>query len=70
MGGGPIKGGRVVGESDALGYVPKTRPTTCADVAATLYQALGLDIHKELPGPQGRPIPLVDFHAKVIKELF
>ena len=70
MGGGPIKGGRVVGESDALGYVPKTRPTTCADVAATLYQALGLDIHKELPGPQGRPIPLVDFDAKVIKELF
>jgi uncharacterized protein (DUF1501 family) len=70
MGGGPLKGGRVVGESDALGYVPKTRPTTCADVAATIYQALGLDIHKELPGPQGRPIPLVDFHAKVIKELF
>jgi hypothetical protein len=70
MGGGPIQGGRVVGESDALGYVPKTRPTTCADVAATLFQGLGLDIHKELPGPQGRPLPLVDFGAKVIKELF
>src|SRR5437660_7971690 len=27
LGGGPIQGGRVVGESDELGYVPKTRPT-------------------------------------------
>lgn len=70
MGGGPIKGGRIVGESDALGYVPKTRPITSGDVAATIYQGLGLDVHKELPGPQGRPIPLVDFGAKAIKELF
>ncbi|MGL4551089.1 MAG: DUF1501 domain-containing protein [Gemmataceae bacterium] len=70
MGGGPIKGGRVVGESDSLGYVPKTRPVTSGDVAATIYQALGLDVHKELPGPQGRPLPLVDFGAKAIKELF
>src|SRR5438105_4900174 len=36
MGGGPIKGGRVVGESDALGYIPKTRPVTPGEVAATL----------------------------------
>src|SRR5262245_31314828 len=70
MGGGPIKGGRVVGESDALGYAPKTRPTTSADVAATIYRALGLDVEKELPGPQGRPIPLVDYGVKAIKELF
>ena len=60
----------MVGESDALGYVPKTRPTTSADVAATIYRALGLDVEKELPGPQGRPIPLVDYGAKAIKELF
>jgi uncharacterized protein (DUF1501 family) len=70
MGGGPIQGGRVVGESDELGYIPKTRPVTPAEVAATLYQALGLDPHKELPGPQNRPIPLADFNAKAIQELF
>ena len=46
MGGGPIKGGRVVGESDELGYAPKTRPVTPGEVAATLYQR---------PGP--RPAP-------------
>ncbi|MBY0231498.1 MAG: DUF1501 domain-containing protein [Gemmataceae bacterium] len=70
MGGGPIKGGRVVGESDALGYVPKTRPVSPGEVAATLYQGLGIDPHKELPGPQGRPLPLVEFSVKPIKELF
>ncbi|MGL6096689.1 MAG: DUF1501 domain-containing protein [Fimbriiglobus sp.] len=70
MGGGPIQGGRVVGESDELGSAPKTRPTTPGEVAATLYRALGLDPHKELPGPQGRPIPLADFGAKPIPELF
>jgi uncharacterized protein (DUF1501 family) len=70
MGGGPIKGGRVVGESDELGYVPKSRPVTPAEVAATLYQGLGLDPHKELPGPQNRPLPLADFNVQPIKELF
>jgi hypothetical protein len=70
MGGGPIKGGRIIGESDALGYVPKTRPVTPGEVAATLYQGLGLDPHKELPGPQNRPLPLVEYGVKPIKELF
>ena len=41
MGGGPIKGGRIVGESDELGYGPKTRPVTPGEVAATIYQGLG-----------------------------
>ncbi|HXD85125.1 MAG TPA: DUF1501 domain-containing protein [Urbifossiella sp.] len=70
MGGGPIQGGRVVGESDELGYAPKSRPVTPGEVAATLYRGLGLDPHKELPGPQGRPIPLADFSVKPIGELF
>jgi uncharacterized protein (DUF1501 family) len=70
MGGGPIKGGRIVGESDELGYVPKSRPVTPAEVAATLFQGLGLDPHKELPGPQNRPLPLADFNVQPIKELF
>jgi hypothetical protein len=69
LGGGPIKGGQVIGESDELGYIPKTRPVTPAEVAATLYQGLGLDIHRELPGPQNRPLPLVDYAVQPIKEL-
>jgi uncharacterized protein (DUF1501 family) len=70
MGGGPIQGGRIIGESDELGYAPKSRPVTPGEVAATLYRGLGLDPHKELPGPQGRPIPLADFSIKPVSELF
>jgi hypothetical protein len=70
MGGGPIRGGRVVGESDELGYIPRRRPVTPAEVAATLYRGLGLDFHRELPGPQNRPIPMVDYGVDAINELF
>ncbi len=70
IGGGPVQGGRVVGESDELGYAPKTRPVTTGEVAATIYRGLGLDPHRELPGPQNRPIPLVDYNLKPITELF
>jgi uncharacterized protein (DUF1501 family) len=69
MGGGPIKGGQVIGESDELGYAPKSRPVTPGDIAATLFRGLGFDPHKELPGPQNRPLPLADFNAQAIKEL-
>jgi uncharacterized protein (DUF1501 family) len=70
IGGGPIKGGRVIGESDELGYSPKSRPVTPGEVAATLYRGLGLDPHRELPGPQNRPLPLADYSLQPIKELF
>jgi hypothetical protein len=43
---------------------------TAAEIAATVYQGLGLDPHKELPGPQGRPLPLADFNVQPIGELF
>jgi hypothetical protein len=70
MGGGPIQGGRVIGESDELGYTPKSRPVSPGEVAATIYQGLGLDPHRELPGPQNRPMPLADYSLRAIKELF
>ncbi|AMV24798.1 hypothetical protein VT84_10405 [Gemmata sp. SH-PL17] len=70
IGGGPLKGGVVVGETDELGYAPKSRPVTPGEVAATLYKGLGLDPHKELPGPQNRPMPMVDYGLKPINELF
>jgi uncharacterized protein (DUF1501 family) len=70
IGGGPIKGGRVVGETDELGYAPKSRPVTPGIVAATVYRGLGLEPHRELPGPQNRPLPLVDYGVQPLKELF
>ena len=44
--------------------------SSTADVVATIYKSLGVDLHTELPGPQGRPFPVVDTHAKAITELF
>ncbi len=70
LGGGPIRGGRIIGESDELGYRPKSRPVTPGEVAATIYHGLGIDPHRELAGPQNRPIPLVDFGVQPIRELF
>jgi hypothetical protein len=68
--GGGVQGGRVVGRSDAIGGVPAERPIEPAEVVATIYRSLGLDLETKLPGPQNRPFPLVDFGVHEIKELF
>ena len=68
--GGPLKGGKIVGSSDEIGAMPKDRPTTPAELAATIYKGLGVDLHTELPGAQGRPIPIVDRGVEPIQELF
>jgi hypothetical protein len=70
IGGGPIRGGRVVGESDEQAFAPRSRPVTPGEVAATILQGLGLDVHRELPGPQNRPLPLVEYGVQAIRELF
>jgi hypothetical protein len=68
--GGGIVGGRVVGQSDEIGGFPLDRPTTTAEVVATIYRSLGVDLEHVLPGPQQRPIPVVDSGVREIRELF
>jgi hypothetical protein len=68
--GGSVKGGQVVGASDEIGYAPKDRPVTPAEIAATVYHGLGIDLATELPGPQGRPMRLVDHGVEPISDLF
>ena len=68
--GGGVQGGRVVGASDPIGAVPADRPVEPADIAATIFHSLGLNLETMLPGPAGRPFPLVDFGHREIKELF
>lgn len=70
MAGGGIQGGRVVGESDDIGGAPKSRPTTPGEIAATVYHSLGIDLETQLPGPQNRPIRVVDHGVEPIMELF
>ena len=68
--GGGVKGGRVIGKSDEIGAYPVERPVNPAEVVATIYHSLGLDLTTELPGPSGRPFPLVNYGTQPIKELF
>src|SRR5437870_6822983 len=68
--GGGVKGGRVVGKSDDKGAYPTERPVTPAEVVATIYHSLGVELETELPGPQSRPFPVVNFGTREIKELF
>jgi len=68
--GAGVKGGRVVGASDPIGGVPADRPVEPADIAATIFHGLGFNLETTLPGPAGRPFPLVDFGHKEIHELF
>ena len=68
--GGGVQGGRVVGKSDPIGGFPAERPVEPGDVVATIFHSLGLNSRATLPGPSGRPFPLVDFGNEPIKELF
>jgi len=70
LAGGGIQGGRIVGESDEIGGAPKSRPTTPGEIAATVYHSLGIDLETQLPGPQNRPIRVVDHGVEPIMELF
>jgi hypothetical protein len=58
--GGGLHGGRVVGSSDRIGGHPQTEPHSPEDLAATIYQALGLPATAEWREAQGRPHRVYD----------
>jgi hypothetical protein len=60
----------VVGRSDPIAAVPAERPVEPAEVVATIFHSLGLNLEATLPGPAGRPFALVDFGKQPIRELF
>jgi hypothetical protein len=68
LAGGPIKGGRVLGESDEKGAFPKSNPKPPQDVLATMYQHLGIDVTAQYLNNTGRPIPVLP-SGKPIEEL-
>lgn len=65
--GAGIRGGQVVGSSDAWAAEPVDRPVDPTQIAATVYTALGLDPARSLPGPNGISIRLAE--AELIGEL-
>lgn len=68
--GGGVQGGRAIGRSDPIGGYPAERPVEPSEVVATIFRSLELDLETTLPGPAGRPFPLVDFGKREIHELF
>lgn len=68
--GGGVKGGQVVGASDPIGAVPHDRPVEPPEVVATIFKSLGFKLNEHLPGPGGRPFPIVDSGFREIHELF
>jgi hypothetical protein len=58
LAGGGTKKGFVYGASDKHGENPADKPVTPDDLAATVYQALGIDPHTELHDAANRPVPL------------
>ena len=53
LAGGGIKGGAVVGSSDPRGIEPASDPVKPEDLAATIYQSLGLDYSQSISSPDG-----------------
>jgi uncharacterized protein (DUF1501 family) len=66
--GAGVRGGQIIGASDRTGSAPKDRPVTPAEVASSVYRALGIDRNTVLPGPDHRPVTLLE--AAPIGELF
>jgi hypothetical protein len=58
--GGPVRGGTTYGASDAEAAYPTEHPVRPEDLAATLYQCLGIDPEIEVPDREGRPTRLID----------
>ena len=69
LAGGGVRGGQVIGSSDATGAYPKDRPISPADIHASIYASLGYD-YREISyrSSDSRPIALTE--GTMIPELF
>jgi hypothetical protein len=66
--GAGVQKGKVVGESDAHAAYPMTQPYGPADIAATIYTALGIDPEHRVYDITNRPVPVLD-HGVPITEV-
>ena len=69
MAGGGLKHGQVIGSTDSKGYDIESRRVSPPDLAATVFQHLGIDPNANWIDPQGRPRPIVAEGGKAIEEL-
>ncbi|MDF1658364.1 MAG: DUF1501 domain-containing protein [Verrucomicrobiales bacterium] len=68
LGGGGLRGGLAIGETDPSGEkTDPTRKIRVDDIHATILSSLGIDYESELVTPIGRPLPLSE--GRLIREL-
>jgi hypothetical protein len=67
--GAGVRGGQVIGATDRQGAYVTRRPVAPADVAYTIYEAVGVDPHRWLMHPEGRPVEILD-RGEPVRELF
>jgi hypothetical protein len=68
LGGGGVRGGRVVGRTDARAEKPAEDPYGPEDLAATMYHLVGIDPEEEFYTPDGRPVKIAN-NGRLIEEL-
>jgi hypothetical protein len=69
LAGGALKHGQAIGTTEKDGGQIATRPVRPADLAATIYQHMGVPLETEYVDTTGRPIPIV-YNGRPIAELF
>jgi len=70
LAGGGMKTGQVIGATDRIAGEAVRRPVTFAELYATLYHNLGIDVDRTtIDDLDGRPQYLVEDHARPLREL-
>jgi hypothetical protein len=59
MAGGGLRGGTVVGQTNARAEFPVERPLMPHDLLATVYEVMGIDTTLAFPDHSGRPVPIL-----------
>jgi RNA polymerase sigma factor (sigma-70 family) len=68
LAGAGIKGGQAIGKTSADGLQVDERPVSPAELAATIYRAVGIDPARENRTPGGQQVPLVEKGTDPVKE--
>ena len=66
LSGGGFSSGRVIGSTDARGYDVRDARVTPADLGATVFRHLGIDLGAQWTDPQGRPQSIVTSSGRPI----
>jgi hypothetical protein len=69
MAGGGVRGGQVIGASDADGAYPAERPVASHDVVASVYHAFGISPDDTVEAVGGQPKKVLE-HGEPVLELF